>query len=160
MGSENGGSLEPGSAEGSLAPSGSLTASLAPLGSAVGSLPLGSLPLGSAAGSLPLLVPAAAIGGSVAAGPMMVQVAADLGIALPPLPGSPAPVAVGAVVGEAPPAPGPSVPNGRGGEPGVVADGGGAAVGVNAVVVTTGSLGDYHVVLPDGVSLPPLPFNR
>ena len=66
----------------------------------------------------------------------------------------------GAVVGEAPPAPGPSVPNGRGGEPGVGADGAGVAVGVNAVVVTTGSLGDYKVFLPDGVSLPPLPFIR
>ncbi|WP_256386858.1 MULTISPECIES: hypothetical protein [Dietzia] len=34
------------------------------------------------------------------------------------------------------------------------------AVGVNAVVITTGSLGDYEVFLPDGVTLPPLPFIR
>lgn len=35
---------------------------------------------------------------------------------------------------------------------------GAAAVGVNAVIVSTGSLGEYEVVLPDGVTLPPLPF--
>ena len=116
--------------------------------------------MGSAAGSLPLLLPVAAIGGSIAAGPMIVQAAANLGIALPPLPGAPAPVAVGAVVGEAPPAPGPAEPNGRGGEPGVGGDGAGVAVGVNVVVITTGSLGDYEVFLPDGMTLPPLPFIR
>ena len=58
-----------------------------------------------------------------------------------------------------PTAPGPPTPNGRGGEPGV-AGVGGAAVGVNAAIVMTGSLGDYEVALPDGVTLPPMPFIR
>ena len=90
---------------------------------------------------------------------MILQVGADMGIALPPLPGLPAPVAAAPAVAAPPVAPGPSTPNGRGGEPGV-AGVGGAAVGVNAAIVMTGSLGDYEVALPDGVTLPPMPFIR
>ncbi|MEH6380377.1 MAG: hypothetical protein V7768_01475 [Dietzia cercidiphylli] len=148
------GSLEPGSVEGSLAPIGSLTASLAPLGSTVG----------SAVGSLPILLPVVLIGGSIAAAPMIGQSLMDLNIQLPELPGFP-PLAGSAMPGpapfqpvvEAPPAPGPVTPNGRGGEPGAQ---GGVAVTANAAIVTTGSLGDYEVGLPDGVTLPPLSFIR
>ncbi|MBB1044027.1 hypothetical protein G6018_05760, partial [Dietzia sp. DQ11-44] len=141
------GSLEPGSVEGSLAPIGSLTASLAPLGSTAASV----------AGSVPILLPVVLIGGSIAAAPMIGQSVMDLGLALPPLPGMPVAPPAPVAVPEAPPAPGPVTPNGRGGEPGAQ---GGVAVTANAAIVTTGSLGDYEVALPDGVTLPPLPFIR
>ena len=98
-------------ADGSLEP-GSLG-----LGSAEGSLESGSLEPGSAGGSLGSLLPLALVGGAVAgsaiAAPQIGQLVADLqvdlGIELPPLPGSVAPPVV-----EAPPAPGPDTPNGRG----------------------------------------------
>ena len=86
-------------------------------GSAEGSLESGSLEPGSVGGSLGSLLPLALVGGAVAgsaiAAPQIGQLVADLqvdlGIELPPLPGSVAPPVV-----EAPPAPGPDTPNGRG----------------------------------------------
>ena len=123
----------------------------------------GSIGAGSDAGSASVgsLFPLILVGGSIAGiaivAPQIPQWAADMGIVLPPLPGLPVPPPARAV---APPvAPGPPAPNGRGGEPGVVGGNAtGAIAGVNAVVVMTGSLGDYEVDLPEGISLPPLPF--
>ena len=143
-----GSSLAGSSSSGSSRPTGSLDDIEGSVGRLLPAGPLdapgGSLTVGSGDnGSLkagPLLVPVALIGGSLAAAPLIVQAAANVEMALPPLPG-------------------PSAPKGSGGGPGIVG-GAGAAAGVNAVVVMTGSVGDYEVVLPDGATLPPLPFIR
>ncbi len=165
-----------GSAMGSL-PQGSLTGSdggsSGSDGGSTGSLPGGSLPgssgsdaggslgsLGSTAG-LGSLLPVVLVGGSIAAAPMVGQFVADLNLTLPALPGLP-PLAGSAMPGPAPvqaPAPGPvgeQQNNGRGGEPGTAA----AVTGGNSAVVATGSMGDYELPLPAGVTLPPLPFIR
>ena len=66
---------------------------------------------------------------------------------------------LGVLAGEAPAAGGASGA-GAAARAGAAAGVGGAAVGVNAAIVMTGSLGDYEVALPDGVTLPPMPFIR
>jgi len=154
-GSLDEGSLESASGQGSGEGSGELSSgSLAPLGSTTA----------SAAGSLPILLPVVLIGGSIAGAPMIQQSVANLNIQLPVLPGFP-PLAGSAIAGpalvqpvaEAPPAPGPTAPNGRGGESGTA---GGGVVGAARATVMSGSLGDYEIALPAGVTLPPLPFIR
>ena len=149
------GSLETASGQGSGEGSGELSSgSLAPLGSTTA----------SAAGSLPILLPVVLIGGSIAGAPMIQQSVANLNIQLPVLPGFP-PLAGSAIAGpalvqpvaEASPAPGPTAPNGRGGESGTA---GGGVVGAARATVMSGSLGDYEIALPAGVTLPPLPFIR
>lgn len=116
--------------------------------------------IGSEAGSLTALLPVLLVGGSVAgiviALPQIQLSVAEMGIVLPPLPGMPTPPPP--PVAEAPPAPGPEAPNGRGGEGGT--SGGDDVIVANTVTVSTGSLGDFEFVLPDGMQLPPLPFIR